>query len=634
MSSVPHQLQSGASEDCVTDRDVDSWSLRLFHSLTATVGRPFRATERSMRSVVPDWITKFHDHSPDTDPIPFMTTYMTSSFFKRFMTVSELAKTDLLEANAFSSFAATCDIGERWVLPPEESESGYIIELAAMRIGSVLGQFRWLDVFPLCGHGPNASVGLSRLDSFVHKKCHHFTGTPSAHSVFEQYLSWDTSYPTGDEVGGNRLSYYKLHFAAVNSSVLSFVPKRWDKLRSITVVPIVNMFLGLGLGRRIAQRLFRVGIDLSSQQDVHKNLARLASEYPEMHLATVDWTEASDRLWVLLIERLLRYAPGWFPAIQAIRCGTTQHVSTHTSLNLPMIGGMGEGFTFPLQTLVFWALISACADLELWQCERRRRDLPVNFWGGVTTFGDDCICDSRLLPRLNRLAQVLCWRVNVEKTFSEGPIRESCGGDYYYGMAIRPFFLERPEGLTRNRIKAWAYNAYNGIYAAFGHIYTNMPEIDSWLEDIHTSLGLGKICCVPPHMPPYSGVLTVDPSSIRFASAHVPRRVVVPRVRCSYDKSGESYLPPTTAWKYRFIRAIPVDYENVVEEDAYYWLRLSSKPLPASFDWRKPVYNEIHDGGSAMLIVKQAKAYVPSKAGVSYVPAQALAPSWRFAFEH
>jgi len=74
---------------------------------------------------------------------------------------------------------------------------------------------------------------------------------------------------------------------------------------------------------------------------------------------------------------------------------------------------MGNGFTFPLETLIFWALTRAvCGSTAT-----------------VSAYGDDIICPSDRAEDVIAVLTEVGFSVNLEKSFWNGPFRESCGSD-------------------------------------------------------------------------------------------------------------------------------------------------------------------------------------------------------------
>jgi hypothetical protein len=91
---------------------------------------------------------------------------------------------------------------------------------------------------------------------------------------------------------------------------------------------------------------------------------------------------------------------------------------------------MGNGFTFELESLIFWSVAKACSEL-------------LNLESEVSVYGDDIIIDSRGYDLLTRSLSELGFFVNSEKSFSSGPFRESCGADWFKGTWIRPFYVKQ-----------------------------------------------------------------------------------------------------------------------------------------------------------------------------------------------
>jgi hypothetical protein len=94
---------------------------------------------------------------------------------------------------------------------------------------------------------------------------------------------------------------------------------------------------------------------------------------------------------------------------------------------------MGNGFTFELETLLFLALAWVSTELS--------DETPV-FKENLTVFGDDIIVPVKALRLLENALRFCGFEPNPEKTFGDGPFRESCGGDFFLGEDVRPYFLK------------------------------------------------------------------------------------------------------------------------------------------------------------------------------------------------
>jgi hypothetical protein len=86
---------------------------------------------------------------------------------------------------------------------------------------------------------------------------------------------------------------------------------------------------------------------------------------------------------------------------------------------------MGNGYTFEMETLIFWAAVRVC--------RRHTRDHAP-----FRVYGDDIICGKQTADLLLPFLAWLGFPCNSSKTFLEGPFRESCGADYWNGHNVRP----------------------------------------------------------------------------------------------------------------------------------------------------------------------------------------------------
>lgn len=204
---------------------------------------------------------------------------------------------------------------------------------------------------------------------------------------------------------------------------LVFVPKNCKTHRPIIVEPILNGLFQLGVGSYLKDRLRSVGIDLRDQER-NRKLARVGSI--DGSLSTIDLSSASDTLSWGLVSDLL--PPDWLEFLSQFRTGTFCYDGS--SYSLEKFSSMGNGFTFELESLIFWALAWACtksvgADVR-----------------NVGVFGDDIIIPSEATQLLFEVLDSAGFWVNTEKSYWEGPFRESCGADWLSGEDVRPFYLK------------------------------------------------------------------------------------------------------------------------------------------------------------------------------------------------
>lgn len=218
----------------------------------------------------------------------------------------------------------------------------------------------------------------------------------------------------------------KLSFVPGNR--FTTVPKTAKTDRAIAAEPAINVFFQLALGRQIRERLRASGWDLDRAQDVHRRVACTSSVTREF--ATLDLSNASDTVARNLVKLLL--PPRWFDALDDLRSKKT--LIDGKWVCLEKFSSMGNGFTFELETLLFSA-ISCVISREAGHKGKLGEDVFV--------FGDDIIVKNDVARPLKSVLEFLGFELNVEKSyFGDEPFRESCGGDYFAGKPVRPYFLK------------------------------------------------------------------------------------------------------------------------------------------------------------------------------------------------
>jgi hypothetical protein len=226
----------------------------------------------------------------------------------------------------------------------------------------------------------------------------------------------------------------------------------------------MNMYLQKGFGDFFRRRLKSISwkgagdkpvfVDLNNQVN-NQRFAQSGSI--DGSLATIDLSAASDSVSTNLVETLLPLA--WFQALDLVR---SEFVSADPKGDAPAIrlekfSSMGNGFTFELESLIFWALASACVDL----CSDQR----------LAVYGDDIIVPSAVSGTLIALLNYCGFQTNSEKTFVSGPFRESCGKHYFRGVDVTPLLLDAPiNNIGRkywfaNSIRRFAGRALDGDLA-------------------------------------------------------------------------------------------------------------------------------------------------------------------------
>lgn len=211
--------------------------------------------------------------------------------------------------------------------------------------------------------------------------------------------------------------------------------------RGIAVEPHTLSCIQLAVGSILADVLAKIGIQKDVAQNVHARLAELASSGDD--LCTVDLEAASDTIAFQLVKLLLPWS--WFVFLASLRSEETYIEGRWVALE--KFSSMGNGFTFELETLIFYALVRAVSNRVDGQLSRP-----------VAVFGDDIICSKRCYVLLKQVLGFCGFAVNPSKTFVGVGFNESCGRDFFQGEAVRPYFLkEEPTSVTD-----W-YGVANGV---------------------------------------------------------------------------------------------------------------------------------------------------------------------------
>ncbi len=183
----------------------------------------------------------------------------------------------------------------------------------------------------------------------------------------------------------------------------------------------------------------------------NQKLARLGSLFGE--LATLDLSEASDRVSNQLVRVMLRNHPHLGEAVDATRSRKAE-VSVAGGkkiIRLAKFASMGSALCFPMESLVFMTVIFLGIEREL------KRPLTANdvqsFRGQVRTYGDDIIVPVRYVRSVVGCLETFGFKVNASKSFWSGYFRESCGKDYFMGEDVSVVRVRREIPTQRSNVE-------------------------------------------------------------------------------------------------------------------------------------------------------------------------------------
>lgn len=218
------------------------------------------------------------------------------------------------------------------------------------KIESVLGRFCWDEAASGFSFGPGASTRLRHEEGDAYYK---FSGRPettrfnlpAAVAAVGQIPMWWQSIAT--------VSMEDM-FTVVPGGKITTVPKNAKTDRTIAIEPDMNLYVQKGIGAMLKRRLLKVGVDLRDQ-GVNQDLAKQAFS---RGLATIDLSAASDSVSFKLVELLL--PEDWFAALQ--RCRSPRYILDGETAMFHKFSTMGNGYTFELESLIFWAITSYVID--------------------------------------------------------------------------------------------------------------------------------------------------------------------------------------------------------------------------------------------------------------------------------
>nr|QDH91331.1 MAG: RNA-dependent RNA polymerase [Leviviridae sp.] len=171
-----------------------------------------------------------------------------------------------------------------------------------------------------------------------------------------------------------------------------------------------------------------IGFD---DQTPNQRLAHQGSRFGD--LATLDLSEASDRVSHEIVSRLLHRHKHFHSAVMACRSSRALLPSGDV-MSLAKFASMGSALCFPMEAAVFLVAVLCGIEEDLGR-QLGRRDLS-DLVGRVRIFGDDIIVPKDNVRSVISSLEYFGLRVNNRKSFWKGKFRESCGKEYYDGTDV------------------------------------------------------------------------------------------------------------------------------------------------------------------------------------------------------
>jgi hypothetical protein len=215
------------------------------------------------------------------------------------------------------------------------------------------------------------------------------------------------------------------------------VPKTMKTPRIIAVEPTAMQYVQQSMMIPLVELLesndMTRGFIGFRDQSLNKDMARDGSITGS--LATLDLSEASDRVSNQLVRQMLSISPNFAEGVEACRSRKAD-VPGHGVIRLAKFASMGSALCFPVEAMVFLTLVFLGIQDELKQPLTRK--VIKSFRGQVRVYGDDIIIPVDFVHPIIARLEDFGLRVNRDKSFWTGKFRESCGGDFYDGVDVTP----------------------------------------------------------------------------------------------------------------------------------------------------------------------------------------------------
>jgi hypothetical protein len=522
---------------------------------------------------------------------------MTVGRFKRYKQIENFLKKYRFEHDIFTDDELEHSTNEAFIEDQKRLQSPQrrtmltqrVLQRARTIARRILGELSEEEIVKNVRFGRKSSIGcpldVAYLD-FKLSDTDAFTGTSDSFRFFSEMVL------PGDDVLRRMLVRFGQHLDSdhvkLNYNYLNLinVPKAWKSYRGITPLTLIGLLLSYGIGRVIAARLAAAGLDIRFLQETHRRLVRTFSL--SCGHVTADLSAASNSILSDVLNAVLPRP--WYKLlrktfVRQLKIGPDQRTISNASV-LPM----GNGATFPVETLVFYCLIKAIGEL-------------TSTKGIYSVYGDDLIYPSSIHRYVCRIFPDLRLQLNLDKTFVSYPFRESCGADYYKGQDVRSYYLKgEAEELTPSKYQAFLYKTYNGLAARWAP--EEIPQTLRWLLAELTIVSR-TILRVPPSYPDYSGIRVNTHSEIPLGLQHLP-----------YEPTHQFFEAGTRKFRFKYLNVTP-QRRYVLDVEPYYWLALQGlddEPQPynmfhegmrSSLSWQKLTKKRTYFRGKRRCVVKR-----------------------------
>lgn len=401
---------------------------------------------------------------------------LAGSFYKKLCPKGNSRKADSAALEKFLSInsAISCD---PFVFEAESEAESCFYDYFKHHLNTCLGPHEGIESFSLdsirsymnVGPGAAQKADASTIVTKLFEGAMSYTND----DLIRYYRAALTE--TGFWADAEMRRFQKFGFVKVRGNKLFFAPKNADISRVCGTEANLNMLIQKSIeGFMLFRLAWYFGINLSIQPDYNRELARKGSI--DGTIGTIDLVSASDHITVSLVRDAMDNTP--LKTFMFMSRSEESVLPDGKSVKLNMMSTMGNGFTFPFQTIIFASAVRA-----VYQLMGLPSDCPRTQFG---VFGDDICVHKDAYEFLSKMLTKLGFKVNDSKSFNSGSFRESCGLDYVSGYNIRGVYIKSLETQQQvytaiNRLARWS--ARHGV-----PLTRTIKTLLSWVRDIRIPL--------------------------------------------------------------------------------------------------------------------------------------------------
>lgn len=315
-------------------------------------------------------------------------------------------------------------------------------------------------------HGPGAvATGEDAEEKFTFTSRPRFIPELAKHYPYDQFFYWSLSHLSDELLSLITGPDY------VPIAQVVIVPKDSRGGRVISEEPLETQWIQQGQRRVLCDAIERHPLTRGNvsftEQGINQELARAGSDgtFP---WATLDLKEASDRISLELVRTV--WPEHIVSALIASRSiGTT--LPSGEVIMFQKFAPMGSSLCFPVMALTIWSisLASIIYETRLWKRGRFLRNGEYVLDPRLKThclqdlvyvYGDDIIVPESYAGTVIGALETYNLKVNVNKSFTAGPFKESCGYDAFLGVKVTPQRFSTPWSSTKTAEHLVSWCAY------------------------------------------------------------------------------------------------------------------------------------------------------------------------------